>query len=112
MNSQVCVDTNLVLKLVRPESDSFKAQALWESWASSGVEPIAPPLLAFEGTSVIRKWVHQGVLSPEEGELAFQAFFDLNVELLYPEGLHWRAWELARQFNRPQAYDSYYLALA
>lgn len=44
--------------------------------------------------------------------MAFQAFFDLNVELLYPEGLHWRAWELARQFNRPQAYDSYYLALA
>lgn len=112
MNSQVCVDANLVLKLVLPEPDSFRAQTLWDSWASAEVEPVAPPLLVFEGTSVIRKWVHQGLMSPERGDLAFQTFLDLDIDLLYSEGLHPRAWEMAKQFNRPQAHDSHYLALA
>jgi hypothetical protein len=34
------------------------------------------------------------------------------VKLLYPEGLHERAWEMANRFHRPQAYDGHYLALA
>jgi len=42
----------------------------------------------------------------------FKAFHLLGVRLLYPAGLHQRAWELARRYNRPQAYDSHYLALA
>jgi len=42
----------------------------------------------------------------------FAALHLLGVRLVYPEGLHQRAWELARRFNRSQAYDSHYLALA
>ncbi len=42
----------------------------------------------------------------------FRTFHLLGVRLLYPDGLHKRAWELAKQFNRPQTYDSHYLALA
>jgi len=42
----------------------------------------------------------------------FKAFHLLGVKLLYPDNLHERAWELAKRFNRPQAYDSHYLALA
>jgi len=42
----------------------------------------------------------------------FKAFHLLGVRLLHPDGLHQRAWELAKQFNRPQVYDSHYLALA
>ncbi len=112
MNSQICVDVNMVLKLIFAEVDSPLAQRLWETWTDAGVEVVAPPLLAFEGTSVICNKVYRGLVSPEEGELMFQSFHLLGVRLLYPDGLHHRAWELARRYNRSQAYDSHYLALA
>jgi predicted nucleic acid-binding protein len=31
---------------------------------------------------------------------------------MQPTGLYQRAWELARHFDRPAAYDAHYLALA
>ncbi|MFQ5812517.1 MAG: type II toxin-antitoxin system VapC family toxin [Anaerolineae bacterium] len=112
MNSQVCIDANLALKLVLVEEDSLKAQYLWDTWVDADVEIVAPPLLAFEGTSVICNKMHRGLVPPEEAELMFKAFHLLGVRLLYPDDLHEKAWELAKRFNRPQAYDSHYLALA
>jgi predicted nucleic acid-binding protein len=112
LNSQVCIDASLALKLVLVEEDSPKVQHLWHTWIDAGVEIVAPPLLAFEGTSVIRNKMHRGLVPPEEAELMFKAFHLLGVRLLYPDGLHQKAWELAKRFNRPQAYDSHYLALA
>jgi predicted nucleic acid-binding protein len=112
LNSQVCIDASLVLKLVLVEKDSPKVQHLWHTWIDAGVEIVAPPLLAFEGTSVIRNKMHRGLVPPEEAELMFKAFHLLGVRLLYPDDLHQKAWELAKRFNRPQAYDSHYLALA
>lgn len=112
MNSQVCVDANLALKLVLVEADSSKAQHLWAAWVDANVAIVAPPLLAFEGTSAICNKLYRGLVPPEETELMFKAFHLLGVKLLYPDGLHERAWELVKRFNRPQAYDSHYLALA
>lgn len=112
MNSQVCIDTNLALKLVLVEKDSPQAQHLWGTWVDANVEIVAPPLLAFEGTSVICNKMHRGLVPPEEAELMFRAFHLLGVRYLYPAGLHQKAWELAKRFHRPQAYDSHYLALA
>ena len=112
MSSQVCVDANLALKLVLAEEDSPQAQHLWDTWVDADVEIVAPPLLAFEGTAVICHKMYCGLVPPEEAELMFKAFHLLGVRFLYPDGLHERAWELAKQFNRPPAYDSHYLALA
>lgn len=112
MNSQVCVDVSLALKLILVEADSAAAQRLWDTWIEANVEVVAPPLFAFEGTSVICSKAQRGLIPPEEADLMFKAFHLLGVRLLYPEGLHQRAWELARRFQRPQAYDSHYLALA
>lgn len=112
MSSQVCIDANLALKLVLVEKDSSKAQYLWDTWVDADVEIVAPPLLAFEGTSVIRNKMYRGLAPPNEAELMFKTFHLLGVRLLYPYGLHQKAWELSQQFNRPQAYDSHYLALA
>jgi len=111
LNSRVCVDANLALKLVLVEKDSSKAHHLWDTWIDADIEVVAPPLLAFEGTSVICNKMHRGAVPLEEAELMFRAFHLLGVRLLYPDGLHEKAWELAKRFNRPQAYDSHYLAL-
>ena len=112
MSSPVCIDASLALKLVLAEEDSPKAQHLWDTWVDTGVEIVAPFLLVFEGTSVIHNKIYRGLVPSEEGELMFRVFHLLGVKLLHPDGLHQGAWELAKRFNRPQAYDSYYLALA
>jgi predicted nucleic acid-binding protein len=112
LKSQICIDVNLALKLVLVEKDSLKAQHLWDTWIDANVEIVAPPLLAFEGTSVICNQMYRGLIPPEEAELMFTTFHLLDVRFLYPDGLHQQAWELAKRFNPPQAYDSHYLALA
>ena len=112
MKSKVCVDVSLALKLVFAEEDSIEAQHLWETWAEEDTETVAPILFAFEGTSVILNRMYRGLVPPEEAELMFGAFHLLGVQLLYPEGLHKRAWELAKKFNRPQTYEMHYIALA
>lgn len=112
MNSRVCIDANLALKLVLAEPDSAKAHHLWDAWINADVDVVAPPLLAFEATSIICNKMYRGLVPPGEAELMFKAFHLLGVKLLYPDGLHQKAWELVKRFNRPQAYDSHYLALA
>lgn len=110
--SWVCADAGVLIKLVTSEEDSDKADALWEMWQDNDVEVIAPGLLPFELTSVLRKKVYRSLLSPEEGEAAFVSIHRMPVQIHKPADLHRRAWELAKRFNRPAAYDAHYLALA
>lgn len=112
MNSQVCVDANIVLKLVLNEPDSHQAEALWRSWLSDNIRPAAPLLLPFEITAVLRKHVYRGTISPARGLEALHKAFAFEVTLLTFADLHQRAWHLATQLNRPTAYDAHYLALA
>jgi len=112
VNSSVCVDASLTLKLVLEEPDSDVAYALWVEWRAREVTAIAPTLWAYEVTSVLRNRVYLGKLPPGLEVELFEAVHQLPVRLMAPPGLHQRAAELARHFNRPAAYDSHYLALA
>jgi predicted nucleic acid-binding protein len=56
--------------------------------------------------------MYRRLVPPEEAELMFKTLQLLGIKYLYPDRLHQKAWDLAKQFNRPQAYDSHYLALA
>jgi predicted nucleic acid-binding protein len=112
MNSLVCVDASLVLKLVLGEDDSPRVLTLWRRWIDESITVIAPPLLAYEVTSVLRNKVYRGLLSPELGDEAFREIHAQGIHYLAPEELHVRAWELARRLNRPAAYNAHYLALA
>jgi predicted nucleic acid-binding protein len=111
MNSLVCADAGLALKLVFHEHDSALARALWEEWKSQKITVIAPTLWGYEVTSVIRNHVHRGKLAAEMEVEVFARVHQLPVQLMRPAGLHQRAWELAQRFNRPAAYDVHYLAL-
>ncbi len=112
MSRLICVDASFVLKLVLDEPESEQVVALWAAWAAEGAALIAPCHLAFEVTSVIRNHVYRRNISAEAGQMAFEAFLAQEVELRHPGNLEVRAWELARQYNRPTAYDASYLALA
>lgn len=110
--SLVCADAGLALKLVLPEPDSDLARALWERWKAERVLVIAPTLWGYEVVSVIRNRAHRGQLPAEMEEEALAVLQGLPVHLMAPAGLHRRGWELARQFDRPAAYEAHYLALA
>jgi predicted nucleic acid-binding protein len=112
MNSLVCVDASLVLKLVLGEDDSPRAIGLWRHWIDESVTVAAPPLLAYEVTSVLRTKVYRGLLAPETGDEAFREIHAQGIHYVVPENLHIRAWELAKRLHRPAAYDAHYLALA
>lgn len=108
----VCVDASLALKLVLLEDDSDRAEALWANWITQDITVIAPYLLAYEVSSVIRNKIYCGKITSEDGDLAFAKVHAQGIVLLHPKELAPTAWDLARQFNRPTAYDSQYLALA
>ena len=112
MNSLVCVDACLALKLVLGEDDSPRVIALWRRWIDENITVTAPPLLAYEVTSVLRTKVYRRLITAESGEEAFRVIHAQGIYYLSPENLHIRAWELAKRLDRPAAYDAHYLALA
>ncbi len=109
--SLVCVDSSLVLKLAVPEEDSERAQEQWEHWAKKATEVVAPPLIWYEVTSVLRNRAHRGRLTLDESSEALEALLDLNISIVSPTDLHRTAWELATRLDQPAAYDAHYLAL-
>ena len=110
--SYTCVDASLLIKLVVPEPYAEQADALWHDWIQQDIQPIAPPLLRYELTAVLRKKVYRQQLTDTEADTAFAEVMALEVEVVNPGDLHEHAWRLARRFNQPTAYDSHYLALA
>jgi predicted nucleic acid-binding protein len=108
----LCVDASFALKLVLAETESEQVEGLWRSWIDDNLEIVAPYHLLFEVTSVIRNHVYRQILSVKAGEMAFTAIQAQQILFLHPQNLDLRAWQLAQQYNRPTAYDTYYLALA
>lgn len=112
MSSPICVDSGILLKLVLQEPDSHLAEALWQSWISAGVQPVAPQMFPFEVTAVLRKLTHRQIIQPALAKKMLTTALSIDISLQTFDGIHQRAWQLAADFNRPTAYDTHYLALA
>ena len=112
MDSRICIDASLGLKLVLAEPDSDRAEAEWQTWLKAGVDILAPFLFIYETSSVLRNRVFRKELTAIEADEAARIIADLGITYLHPPDIRQSAWELARRFNRPTAYDSFYLALA
>jgi predicted nucleic acid-binding protein len=110
-NSWVCVDANLVLRLVADPADE-PIQHLWEQWDSERRQLAAPTLLYYEVANALYRYQTLGYLSASSVQLAFKAALALPLELHGEPDLHWRALDLADMFSLPAAYDAHYLALA
>jgi len=110
--SPVCVDANIVVKLLVPEPERPLALALWEKWLHEDREIVAPYLFSFEVTSAIWRKVQRRLMTVEEAREAVRGALALGVRLLHPPNISLRAFDLAARFNRPAAYDAHYLALA
>ena len=110
--SRICVDANIVIKLVVEEAYSDQARTLWRAWQNEDYQISAPPLLKYEITSVLRKYVSRGLRTLQESRQALQLALAFNIQYLEVVDFHLRAFELAHRLGRPAASDTHYLALA
>jgi predicted nucleic acid-binding protein len=110
----LCVDASFVVDLVSPHAAAIRSQisTRWHLWQHDDARVVAPPMFFAEVTSVLRNHVYRQILTAAEGEQALQALLALEVETVSPPDLQQRAWNLARQYNLPRAYDAQYLAVA
>lgn len=108
-----CVDANVAIKwVITSETDRDKALALLQDSIRAGVTLIAPPLFPVEVDSIIRKRVHNGSLTVEEGVRGYRQLDAIPVQIVEELGLRHRSREIAEQFNQRLVYDSLYAALA
>jgi len=108
---QVAVDTSFLLKIFLPEDKSDEAEMHWKVWVGDHVEIMAPTLIMFEVSSVIRNKVFRGHLTEREGEEITNLLKQLDISLIYTEELLDIAWEMGTILKTPNLYDCFYLAL-
>jgi predicted nucleic acid-binding protein len=113
MNSPVCIDTSVLIKLVVEEAGSDLVDRLWESWIVSSIQIIAPSLLRYEVAAVLKKKEHRGQLSAALARSALSAVLNMEeIEFVDSADLHLHAWELAGRLDLRTLFDAYCLALA
>ena len=108
---QVAVDASFLLKIFLPENKSDQAEELWKTWVGDHVEIVAPTLITFEVSSVIRNKVFRDMLSEREGGEIISLLKQLDISLIYTEELLDIAWEIGTILNTSNLYDCFYLAL-
>jgi len=94
------------------EPYSPQARGLWRTWQNEGREIVAPPLLRYEVTAVLRKYVARGFRTAEESWQAIVRVLAFDIQYQEPPNFHLQALDLANRLGRPSAYEPYYLALA
>ena len=110
-SSWLCVDANLVIRLVAdPKDESIRR--LWEQWDAENRQLAAPTLLYYEVTNALDHYQKQGLMSASAVRLALKAALSLPLRLHGEADLHWQALDLAERFSLPAACNAYYLALA
>jgi predicted nucleic acid-binding protein len=111
--TEVCVDASLAVKVVVTESDSDKADALFNDWANEGKQLIAPAFFGVETDSILRQKVAlRKELTAEQAGAAFARLRALPIQQVSESGQRERAWEIATEFGFATVYDATYLALA
>ncbi len=100
------------MRTIVPGPFSDEAEGLLAAWRREQTTLIAPALLAFEVTSVLRRLVYLNAITPARGDEAFAQFLRIPIRLSTRRSIYPLAFRLAKEFNRPRAYDTAYIALA
>ena len=110
-SSWLCIDANLVLRLVADPGD-VRVQELWQRWDAERRPLAAPTLLFYEVTNALYRYRRLGLLSAASVRAALKAALALPLQLVGEAELHGRALDMAERFSLPAAYDAHYLAAA
>jgi predicted nucleic acid-binding protein len=110
-SSWICVDANLVVRLVIDPSDQA-VSGLWDQWDATHRQLAAPSLLYYEVTNALYRYQKLGYMTAQSVEFALDAALSLPLHLQHKADLHRRALSMAGRFDLPAAYDAHYLAAA
>ena len=110
-NSPICVDANLVIRLVVDPDDEL-VRSTWDRWDANHRHLAAPTLLFCKVSNALYRYQRAGQMSGEGAQLALRAALSLPLRLYGEADLHTRALDLAGRFSLPAAYDAHHLALA
>ena len=107
------IDANLIAALVVPLPYSDQATQKIVAWKRAGLELLAPVLLEYELTAILRKAVVAQWLTTDLAAEAIGEILSLSIQCLPPTAhLHERALRWADRLGHSKAYDAHYLALA
>jgi predicted nucleic acid-binding protein len=106
----VAVDASLAAKVVFAEQYSVETTALFDLWAGSEFQPVAPPLILEELTNSVYKRLRRGDMVLGEVLNALAVLLGLDIELQDVVPAH--ALSLAHEHHLSTAYDAFYVALA
>jgi predicted nucleic acid-binding protein len=113
MNSPVCIDVSVLIKLVVEEAGSDLVDRRWEEWIVRGVQVAATTLIRYEVAEVLREKARRGQLSQALARSALAAALNMEgIELVDSADLHLCAWDLVGKLGLRSYYDAAYLALA
>lgn len=109
----VVVDSGVIIAMVLVDEE-FHEQAyrLIQGFSRTGETVVAPMLLRYELTAVLRKAVYQGRITHRRGVSLLNNALKLNIELVDDDALLVEAFAIARQYGFARTYDPLYVALA
>ena len=108
----ICVDASVAAKWILAEEYSDKALRLYQDAVANGQSIVAPTLLPYEVTNILRLRTLRGSLPAGQAQPLLAQYLTFPIRLLSPETLHREALRLSESFALPAAYDAHYLALA
>ena len=109
----VVVDANLVIALVLSLPYSDPAMAKMIEWKQTKMDLLAPSLLEYEVSAVLRKATVAGLLATETANEALHKILDLHIHCLPPtRELHKCALQWAERLGHTKTYDAHYVAVA
>lgn len=73
MNSYICLDSSVLIKLLVNEEDSDKAASLMEMVVNNRMTVVLPDFAWAEVGTVLKKKVAGGLISPEQAEIAWES---------------------------------------
>ena len=110
-SSWICVDANLVVRLVADPKDTAVREQ-WQRWEEGDRQLAAPTLLQYEVTNALHQYRRHGFLGTETVRLAQEAALSLPLTLYGDADLHRAAVRLAQHLDLPATYDAHYLVVA
>ena len=110
---RLVIDASIAVWAVVPAAAPFDTLELIKGWRRRAVQLLSPSLFLAESTSAIRRLVHGGVFSVEEGSTALTDLLNLDVDIIPETAEHCSsAFRWAARLGQAKAYDGFYLAVA
>ena len=82
-SSRVAIDASFLLQLFLPEDLSDQIEKQWKNWIENSIEVIAPTLIIFEASSVLRNKVFRGTLDNADASEMIDKIKHIDISLIY-----------------------------